>query len=208
MIKLKFLIIIIPLLILGCKNKETYYKYPSQRIDNFSLNKYSKDGNKVYSIKSPSSNLDIGNDVINLKETTIYLFNKDIPEYVINSQESKLTNSNKVIELKGNVNLNSLVEEDNNLIADKFIWHINNSEYELNGNVRFENNKFIISSEKAFLKKENNVIEFFNPVNYIVKDNNNNNRFEVNSENAFYNIKNNSLSFSSKDKPVRSKIYF
>ena len=53
-----------------------------------------------------------------------------------------------------------------------------------------------------------NIIEFFNPVKYIIKGNNNGNKYEINSENAYYNINKKTLSFSAKNKRVRSKIYF
>ena len=65
----------------------------------------------------------------------------------------------------------------------------------------------ILNSGKAILGS-NNIIEFFNPVKYIMKDNNNEEKYEVNSENAFYNIDKESLSFRAKDKRVKSIIYF
>ena len=65
--------------------------------------------------------------------------------------------------------MKSLSENNNYLLADNFTWDINNLEYELIGNVRFEDNEIIISSEKAIFKREDNIIEFFNPVKYIVK---------------------------------------
>ena len=206
--KLNILIIIFALFISGCKSKEKFTNFPLQRIDDFNLNIYSKDGKKIYSIQSPSSKIDIVKNILNLQETRINLFDEEILKYTITSQESKLQNSNRIIELIGDVLVKSYIEEDIILNADKFTWNINNEEYELLGNVRFENNEFIISSQRAYMNKENNIIEFYNPVNYIVKDNNNTNRFEVKSENAFYNIEKNSLNFSSKEKRVRSKIYF
>ena len=205
--KLNILIIIFALFISGCKSKEKFTNFPLQRIDDFNLNIYSKDGKKIYSIQSPSSKIDIVKNILNLQETRINLFDEEILKYTITSQESKLKNSNRIIELIGDVLVKSYIEEDIILNADKFTWNINNEEYELLGNVRFENNEFIISSQRAYMNKENNIIEFYNPVNYIVKDNNTN-RFEVKSENAFYNIEKNSLNFSSKEKRVRSKIYF
>ena len=33
-----------------------------------------------------------------------------------------------------------------------------------------------------------NIIEFFNPVKYIIKNDNNENKYEINSENAYYNL--------------------
>ena len=53
-----------------------------------------------------------------------------------------------------------------------------------------------------------NIIEFFYPVKYKFKNDNNEDKYEVNSENAYYDIDQESLSFKAKDKKVRSKIYF
>ena len=53
-----------------------------------------------------------------------------------------------------------------------------------------------------------NIIEFFNPVKYIIKDDNNENKYEINSENAYYNLNTESVRFKAKDKRVRSIIYF
>ena len=44
------------------------------------------------------------------------------------------------------------------------------------------------------------IIEFFNPVKYIIKDESNEKKYEINSENAFYNINTESLSFGAKRK--------
>ena len=53
-----------------------------------------------------------------------------------------------------------------------------------------------------------NIIEFFNPVKYIIKDIDNDNKYEINSENAYYNLNTESMSFKAKDKRVKSIIYF
>jgi len=53
-----------------------------------------------------------------------------------------------------------------------------------------------------------NIIEFFNPVKYIIKNENNENKYEINSENAYYNLTTESVSFRSKDKRVKSTINF
>ena len=52
-----------------------------------------------------------------------------------------------------------------------------------------------------------NIIEFFNPVKYIIKDNNNVNKYQINSENAYYDLNTESVSFSAKGKSS-SIIYF
>ena len=77
----------------------------------------------------------------------------------------------------------------------------------LTGNIRFENKNVILTSGKATLGSDN-IIEFFNPVKYIIKDDDNEKRYETNSENAYYNIDQESLSFKARDKRVSSMIYF
>jgi len=127
-------------------------------------------------------------------------------KYIINSDESKLSNNNKILELKGNVILKSLLEDNDILHSDYFIWNIEESKYLLKGNIKFENENIILNSNKATLSSDN-IIEFYNPVKYIIKKDNKSN-YEINSENAFYNIKTKSVIFKSTNNRVRSKIYF
>ena len=115
--------------------------------------------------------------------------------------------TNKLLKLKGNVKLKTLKKDGDFLYADNFIWNIENSDYLLEGNIRFENQNIILNSGKAILGSDN-IIEFFNPVKYILKDENNENKYEVNSENAYYNLTTESVSFKAKDKRVKSIIYF
>ena len=91
--------------------------------------------------------------------------------------------------------------------SEKIKFDIKDTKYELTGNVRFENKNIKLNSNKAVLD-DSNIIEFFNPVKYLIKDENDENKYEINSENAYYNINTESLSFSAKNKRVRSKIYF
>ena len=109
--------------------------------------------------------------------------------------------------MKGNVKLKTLKKDGEFLYADNFIWNIENTNYLLEGNIRFENQNIILNSGKAILGSDN-IIEFFNPVKYIIKNENNKNKYEINSENAFYNLNTESVSFEAKDKRVKSKIYF
>ena len=109
--------------------------------------------------------------------------------------------------MKGNVKLKTLKKDGDLLYADNFIWNIENTNYVLEGNIRFENQNIILNSEKAILGSDN-IIEFFNPVKYIIKDENNENKYEINSENAYYDLNNESVSFKAKDKRVKSIIYF
>ena len=203
----KFLFII-PIIIAGCKTNETKEKLISQSIDNLNLNIYSNEGEKLFKIKSPNSIYSKKNNTFKLKETTINLYKNNKVEYIISSDKSKLSNNNKLLELDGNVLVKTLIQEGDKLYANSFTWNILNSQYLLVGNVKFENNSITLSSDKAILNKDNNVIEFFNPVKYKIKDSNNKKAFEINSENAYYNINTKSVSFRSKEKRVRSKIYF
>ena len=125
----------------------------------------------------------------------------------ITSEESTLSDNNKLLKLKGNVKLKTLKNNEDILNADNFIWNIENTNYLLEGNIRFENQNIILNSGKAILGADN-IIEFFNPVKYIIKDENNENKYEINSENAFYNLNTESVSFEAKDKRVKSIIYF
>ncbi len=201
------LIIFLSLLISGCKSNLTKEASILQKIDNLVLDIYTSEGTKIYSINSPYSSYNKENQTFNLNETNINIFKNDKPQYIINSDLSKLTNNNKILELKGNVKLKTVLQNEDVLYADKFIWNIDDSIYLLTGNVKFENNNVILSSKKAILNS-NNIIEFFNPVKYIIKNDKNKNNYEINSENAFYNIDTKSVSFKSKSKRVRSKIYF
>ena len=199
-------LLIFPIIISGCKTSELDVENISQRFDSLNMNIYSTEGNKLYSIKSPYSSYNKETQVFNLKETTIYLFKNNQPEYIINSDKSKLSNIDKTLNLNGNVYVKRIHQEESVLNADNFSWNYKNSDYLLTGNVKLENNKIILSSNKAILNNGENIIEFFNPVKYTIK-NNNINKYEINSENAFYNINTKSVNFTSGEKRVRSKLY-
>ncbi len=200
------IIIIFPLLLLGCKPRVIEGNRIMQKIESLDMNIYSNQGEKIYRIISPNSSYDILNKTINLKNTTINLFNNKELKYIINSDESKLSNNNKILELKGNVKLKTLLEDNDILYSDYFIWNIDEAKYLLKGNIKFENENIILNSNKAILSSDN-IIEFFNPVKYIIKKDNKN-IYQINSENAFYNIETKAVSFKSKNKRVRSTIYF
>ena len=199
-------IIIFPFLLLGCKPNVTEVNRIMQKIDSLDMNIYSNQGEKIYRIISPNSSYDIIRQTLNLKDTTINLYSNKELKYIINSDESKLSNNNKILELKGNVKLKSLLEDNDILHSDYFIWNIEESKYLLKGNIKFENENIILNSNKATLSSDN-IIEFYNPVKYIIKKDNKSN-YEINSENAFYNIKTKSVIFKSTNNRVRSKIYF
>ena len=207
MIRVHRLIYFFPILILGCTPNAIDKNNVKQKIDNLDMIIYSKKGDKIYSIISPNSTYDKIQLNFNLKKTTINIFEGEDIKYVINSDSSKLTNNNTIAELNGNVQLRSLNQENDSLIGDNLIWNINESIYEIIGKVKFENENIILNSSKAIMSSDN-IIEFFNPVKYIIKDENNEKRYETNSENAYYDLETESLSFKAKDKRVKSIIYF
>ena len=205
--KLYKLIFIIPVLIIGCAPNVIEEKKVIQKIDSLDMNIFSNEGEKIYSVKSPYSSYDKTKQKFQLRKTTINIFKGEETKYIINSDESSLSNNNKHLELKGNVKMITINQEDEILYADSFSWNIDETYYLLEGNIRFENKNIILNSEKATLGTDN-IIEFYNPVKYIIKDGDNEKKYEINSENAFYNINTESVSFSAKEKRVRSKIYF
>ena len=205
--KIYKLLFVFLILVAGCKSSNKNIQHNSQVINNFDMNINSKDGKKLFSIKCPYSQYESNSNIFNLTKTTIYLFNKNEIEYVINSDKSKLSN-NKLLELNGNVFINNTIQNGDKLYANSFKWNIKKAEYLLIGNVKFENSTISLSSNKAILNKSKNIIEFFYPVKYIIKEKNNKNKYEINSENAYYNIETKSVSFGTKDERVKSKIYF
>ena len=208
MIKIIY-IILFPFLILGCKQTQVEDELLSLKINNFNMSMYSTNGDKLYIINSPVSSFNKITQIIELGVTNINLFEDNSLVYKLNSDKSKLINNNKIIELQGNINMIDISKENNKLIADKFYWDIKNSEYILTGNVKLENKKLILNSSKALLNKDTNIIEFFNPVKYIIKSKSNNfNTYQIESENAYYNIETKSVKFQSKKDRVRSELNF
>ena len=207
MSKIDRLIIFLPLFMLGCAPNVIDENKFIQKIDSLDMTIFSKSGDKIYSITSPNSSYDNRQLKFEIKKPIINTLNGEETKYIISSEESTLSDNNKLLKLKGNVKLKTLKKDGDFLYADNFIWNIENTNYLLEGNIRFENQNIILNSGKAILGSDN-IIEFFKPVKYILKDENNENKYEINSENAYYNLTTESVSFKAKDKRVKSIIYF
>ena len=201
------LIIFLPLFMLGCAPNVIDENKVIQKIDSLDMTIFSKSGDKIYSITSPNSSYDNIELKFELKKPIINILNGEKTKYIISSEKSSLSDNNKLLKLKGNVKLKTFEKDGEFLYADNFTWNIENTYYLLEDNIRFENQNIILNSGKAILDSDN-IIEFFNPVKYIIKDENNENKYEINSENAFYNLNTESVSFEAKDKRVKSIIYF
>ena len=205
--KVNILTIILPIVLLGCKPNVIKETVVTKQINSLDLNIFSKTGDKKYSITSPYSTYDNIINKFKFENSTINIFQDGQKKYIINSEEAILSDNKKVLELRTNVKLKTIKQDEDYLYADNFIWTIDKSNYLLTGNIRFENRNVILTSGKAILGSDN-IIEFFNPVKYIIKDDSNENKYEINSENAYYDINKESLSFEAKDKRVRSIINF
>ena len=207
MSNIRKLIIFLPFFILGCAQNVIHKNKVVQKIDSLDMNIFSKRGEKIYSITSQNSSYNNTELKFELKKPTINIYKGEETKYIINSDESTLSNNNKLLKLKGNVKLKTLRKDEDILYADNFIWNIEKTNYLLEGNIRFENQNIILNSAKAILGSDN-IIEFFKPVKYIMKNENSDNKYEINSENAYYNLTTESVSFNSKNKRVKSIIYF
>ncbi len=201
------LITFLPLFMIGCAPNVIDENKVKQKIDSFDMTIFSQNGDKIYSITSPNSSYDNIELKFELKKPIINILNGEDTKYIISSEESSLSDNNKLLKLKGNVKLKTLKRDGDILYADNFIWNIENTNYLLEGNIKFENQNIILNSGKAILDSDN-IIEFFNPVKYIIKDGNNDKKYEINSENAYYNLNTESVSFKATDKRVKSIIYF
>ena len=51
----------------------------------------------------------------------------------------KLSNNNNLVELNGNVLVSNILDKNEKLYTNNFLWNVNKSDYILNGNVIFEN---------------------------------------------------------------------
>ena len=143
------LIIFLPFFILGCTPNVIEKSKVIQKIDSLDMNIFSKSGEKLYSITSPNSSYNNIELRFELKKPIINIFNGEETIYIISSEESTLADNNKLLKLRGNVKLKTLRQDEYILYADNFIWNIEETNYLLEGNIRFENQNIILNSSKA-----------------------------------------------------------
>ena len=82
-------------------------------IEDFNLNHYSKNGTKVYMLETPYSVFNQTDQSYLFEKTNIEFFNKEKVKYDVNSDSAKLLN-NKILELKGNIEINDYRDLKNN----------------------------------------------------------------------------------------------
>ncbi len=207
MINIHRLIIFLPFLLLGCSPNVIEENKLVQKIESLDMDIFSKKGEKIYSIKSPDLIYNNSKLEFEFKKPIVKIFKGEETKYIILSEESTLSDNNRLVKMSGNVKLRTINQDEDYLYADNFIWNTEETKYFLEGNIRFENQNIILNSSKAIMGSDN-IIEFFGPVKYIIKDENNKNRYETNSENAYYDLDTETVSFKAKDKRVKSIIYF
>ena len=123
------LIIFIPFLIIGCVPNLIDENKVIQKIDSLDMSIFSNRGDKIYSIKSPNSSYDNIELKFELKKPIINILNGEETKYIISSEESTLSDNNKLLKLKGNVKLKTLKKEGDTLFADNFTWNIETTNY-------------------------------------------------------------------------------
>ena len=196
------------LIISSCSNTSKEIKESSLSIENFNLSHYSKSGHKLYKLDTPYSIFNKEDQVYLLDKTSIKFFQENKIKYIVNSDSARLINNNKLIELKGNVKISDLENNNTTIKSNNLYWDINKSKFILEGKVYLITKLIKLNSSKAILDKESNIITFFEPVEYSYKDENNISKYDIKSENAYYNIENQDVIFKSENKNVRSRIIF
>tara|TARA_B100000212_G_scaffold12123_1_gene8685 strand:+ start:467 stop:1093 length:627 start_codon:yes stop_codon:yes gene_type:complete len=176
-------------------------------IEKFNLNHYSKNGNKLYMLETPYSVFNQTDQSYLLNKTNIKFFDKEDVKYNVNSDSSKLLN-NKILELKGNVEINDFNNDKTIIKSNNLSWDIDKSEFILEGNVSLVNNIINLTSSRALFDKKDDIIIFYNPIKYNYKDDEGIRKYNISSENAYYNIKTKDIMFKSKSDKVKSKLIF
>ena len=176
-------------------------------IEDFNLNHYSKNGSKLYMLRTPYSVFNQTDQSYLLNKTKINFFEKEIVKYNVSSDSSKLLN-NKFLELKGNVEINDFNNDKTIIKSNILYWFIDKSEFILEGKVSLVNNIISLTSSKALFDKNEDVIMFYNPIKYNYKDENGIRKYNISSENVYYNILTKDVIFKSKNDKVKSKLVF
>ena len=88
---------------LGCAQNVIDANKVKQKINSLDMTIFSKSGDKIYSITSPNSSYDNIDLKFKLEKPIINILNGEETKYIISSEESTLSDNNKLLKLKGNV---------------------------------------------------------------------------------------------------------
>ena len=175
-------------------------------IDDFTMNQFSEHGEKIYTIISPKSNLNKITFVYELDTVEVIFYEEDKETYLVTADYATLDNN--LLTLNGNVKIKDIKDNDSIIKSNNLYWDMKKSLVTLEGNVVLEDPFINLSSSKAILNQDSDIIKFFNPVQYKYKNSTNKTNFEVSSENAFYDLNEKKMTFSSESERVRSTLFF
>ena len=103
---------------LGCAPNVIDENNAKQNIDTLDMTIFSKSGDKIYTITSPNSSYDNIELKLELRKPVINILNGEDTKYIISSEDSSLSDNNKLLKLKGNVKLKTLKKDGDFLYAD------------------------------------------------------------------------------------------
>ena len=203
---IRFLPLMVICLLSSCRINTSIKDNLTLTIDDFTMNQFSEDGEKLYTIISPKSNLNKITFVYELDTVEVIFYEEDKETYLVTADYATLDNN--LLTLDGNVKIKDIEDLDSIIRSNNLYWDINKSLITLEGNVVLEDPFINLSSSKAILNQDSDVIKFFNPVEYRYKNITNKTNFEVSSDNAFYDLNEKKMTFSSENERVRSTLFF
>ena len=89
---------------LGCAPNVIDENKVKQKINSLDMTIFSKSGKKIYSINSPNSSYNNIELKFELTKPIINILNGEETKYIISSEESTLSENNKLLKLKGMLN--------------------------------------------------------------------------------------------------------
>ena len=203
---IRFLTLMIIFLLSSCRINTSIEDNLTLKIDDFTMNQFSEDGEKIYTIISPKSNLDKTTFVYELDTVEVIFYEEDKETYLLTADYATLDNN--LLTLHGNVKIKDIEDLDSIIKSNYLYWDMKKSLITLEGNVFLEDPFINLYSSKAILNQDSDIIKFFNPVQYKYKDSTNQIDFEVSSDNAFYDLNEKKMTFSSDGDRVRSTLFF
>ena len=203
---IRIITILVVIFMSGCKLETPLKDDLYLTIDNFTMNQFSEDGLKLYTIISPKSNLNKITQIYELDTVKVIFYEEDIPKYIVTADSAILNNN--ILTLDGNVLIEDIDNTGGFIKSNTLHWDVNNELITLEGDVKLDDDYINLSSSKAILNQDSDVVKFFNPVKYSYNDSSNKTNFRVSSDNAFYDFNSNKMLFSSEGERVRSTLFF
>ena len=178
-------------------------------IKNFKLEQKKEDDSLNFMIESPEAYINPGNDIVNIKNSTITIYKYDKPKLIINSNVAIFNRKNNTINCSGDIVIDQIDAKDNKLTAENIMWNIQNSTIHISGDVKLRTNSSYIISDNAYYDQNEGILDFTQIKKYEVYRKSGQIEIpfiSINSDNATWDNEEKSLIFYSPDKQVRSTI--